>query len=189
MGTRHMIGIIKDGTWVLGQHGQWDGYLEGQGERIVDFFLNHYNKAKFAEGLKHVTFPDDEYWKTKDKEIDLNWDETYPWLSRDCGANVWGIIQNLTEDVPFVDNHEFAENALFCEWAYVFDMDNDELEVYCCHDYKYMPVISKKSRFENKKQKLIAVKKISQLTENTIQEIKESLDKDPLLGAAEKAIK
>ena len=31
MGTRHMIGVVKDGIPRIAQYGQWDGYPSGQG--------------------------------------------------------------------------------------------------------------------------------------------------------------
>ncbi|OQO04186.1 hypothetical protein B0A48_10796 [Cryoendolithus antarcticus] len=37
MGTRHLICIYHNGRFVLAQYGQWDGYPDGRGVRILAF--------------------------------------------------------------------------------------------------------------------------------------------------------
>ena len=44
MGTRHLIGVIKDGAYRVAQYGQWDGYPEGVGAELLKSF-NSYEKA------------------------------------------------------------------------------------------------------------------------------------------------
>lgn len=77
----------------------------------------------------------------------------YPFLSRDSGAGILELIQNdayiyektefdavnglsITEHkvkikVDLIKNDmEFASDSLFCEWAYLLDLDNEVVEVY-----------------------------------------------------------
>lgn len=39
-------------------------------------------------------------------------------------------IQNFTDEVPLVSSLGFAADSLFCEWAYVVDLDKNTFEVY-----------------------------------------------------------
>lgn len=50
-------------------------------------------------------------------------------LSRDYGAKVLELIQEH-EGLKLVNSTSFAKDGLFCEWAYVVDLDNNALEVY-----------------------------------------------------------
>jgi len=76
----------------------------------------------------------------------------YPNLSRDTGAKILRLIQDgvitrrvkIKDTLSETDNKEFtyepvrclvnsknfAGNSLFCEWAYVVDMDEETLEIY-----------------------------------------------------------
>ena len=53
-------------------------------------------------------------------------------LSRDTGAKILGIVAQATEQnaVPIVKELEFVNDGVFCEWAYVIDLDEKVLEVF-----------------------------------------------------------
>ena len=59
--------------------------------------------------------------------------DPYYW-SRDLSSIVLNIINNEykdnTGDIVLVNKHNFGYDSLFCEWAYVIDLDNNEFEVY-----------------------------------------------------------
>ncbi len=55
MGTRHMIGVVKDGQYKVGQYGQWDGYPSGQGSVVLDF-LRSADLNDFRESLNKCRF-------------------------------------------------------------------------------------------------------------------------------------
>ena len=40
------------------------------------------------------------------------------------------IINSTEEEILLKNSIEFAKDSLFCEWAYVVNLDNDTLEVY-----------------------------------------------------------
>jgi hypothetical protein len=53
----------------------------------------------------------------------------YPGLSRDTGAEILNLIQKGTVRELY-DDTSFAGDSLFCEYAYVLDLDNKVLEIY-----------------------------------------------------------
>lgn len=58
-------------------------------------------------------------------------DAALPWSSRDLGSKVLSYVMESPDGSPVCNNSwEFAKDSLFCEWAYVVDLDADTLEVY-----------------------------------------------------------
>ena len=144
MGTRNLTMVIANGETKVAQYGQWDGYPEGQGAVALNFLINN-DLVEFKHKLNSVKFVNG----AKEKEIQ-NWlnsmgcengwmngeqaDEykkRYPLLSRDNGADILQMIMDSTEEINWVnDSSEFAGDSLFCEWAYVIDLDKNTFEVY-----------------------------------------------------------
>lgn len=136
MGTRHLIMVIKDQTTKVAQYGQWDGYPSGQGFMILDFFRNN-DLEKFRSQLDKV------HWITeeKNKEVDdfnkslSGWDsyklfnEKYPELSRDTGSGILDIIMKTEKELYLIDNSDFIKDAIFCEWSYIINLDDNTLKV------------------------------------------------------------
>lgn len=54
----------------------------------------------------------------------------YPSLSRDTGADILKLVANASVPVPIEKDLAFIHNGLFCEWAYVVDLDATMLEVW-----------------------------------------------------------
>lgn len=146
MGTRHLTCVVKDGAFKVAQYGQWDGYPEGQGATIVEF-LQRIQKLpdglqQFREAVDNCTFLSDEEIRSSwinagaDPESDYvttevsdRHGEMYPALSRDTGARVLEYIFNQRGG-SLKNSVDFAGDSLFCEWAYVIDLDHNVLEVY-----------------------------------------------------------
>jgi len=93
-------------------------------------------KAKI-DGIKWLT---DEQGELIEK--DSNWDKNYPYLSRDCGADILNAIyygkievsegfntkKVTTVDVIGLSNQEnFAADSLFCEWAEIYNLPRNLL--------------------------------------------------------------
>lgn len=53
-----------------------------------------------------------------------------PSLSRDTGAEILDVIASSTEPIPALPDLEFISDGMFCEWAYVIDLDSGKLEAY-----------------------------------------------------------
>lgn len=147
MGTRHLTCVVKDGAFKVAQYGQWDGYPEGQGATIVEFLqriqkqpdgLERFNQAvancRFISKEEIVqrwveAGAEDPESAFVDPTVADTFEARYPQLSRDIGAGVLEYIFNQN-GAELADKHTFAADSLFCEWAYVIDLDHNILEVY-----------------------------------------------------------
>jgi len=141
MGTRHLTVVVHNKKVKVAQYGQWDGYPTGQGETIVNFITKKMKKKKFIQKLSKLRWTMEEDDLRIQKEFGIEGqqfistdiadkiDQKYPYLSRDTGGEILQMIQET--NVPFIQNSiDFAKDSLFCEYAYVVDLDNDILEVY-----------------------------------------------------------
>ncbi len=159
MGTRNLT-LVKDkeGKTKVAQYGQWDGYPEGQGSTILNFIRSKENRDTLAEVLKNVQFFNLEvapqsikdYIEGYDKrcaawsnepdnrtEADRYWFDNL--ISRDvCGKILENLIAINVELLPaefekviyLQDKSGFADDSLFCEWAYRVNYQTSKLEVY-----------------------------------------------------------
>lgn len=140
MGTRNLTAVIKNGEPVIAQYGQWDGYPEGQGTTVYEF-VKHAGVAKLEANLDKAYWADENElkaiyskyegengWMTFERGQEFSAD--YPSLTRDTCAEILELVANATERVPLVNEMAFMDDTLFCEWAYVLDLDTRELKVY-----------------------------------------------------------
>jgi len=158
MGTRNLTVVIYNDKIKVAQYGQWDGYPEGQGRTILKF-LHAMMQEEFVEVLKHVRFMQDDDrevlqayltsigakdgWCTLEQAKLL--DEKYPLLNRDVGGFILALIcQQTAQEIILENAYTFAADSLFCEWAYVIDLDTNVFEVYKGFNKKKL---SKKDRF------------------------------------------
>jgi hypothetical protein len=160
MGTRNLTMVISKGETKVAQYGQWDGYPSGQGVKILDFLqtlgtdknsketlLKEHKKSGWArdnvkEFLKLKNLSIETFKESleslsffKEKEIDLineNFNkslEERSYLSRDIASEIlWEIAKGNVDKL--ISNENFAGDSLFCEWAYVVDLDKNTFEVY-----------------------------------------------------------
>lgn len=142
MGTRHLVAVQIDGTYKIAQYGQWDGYPSGAGVKVLDFL-------KFAD-LEHFKKQLQKLSWISERELEERWAQAgaapkanfvslavaeelrkrWPELSRDTGANVLAIVYNAEQPLKLKDSIDFAKDGLFCEWAYVIDLDANTFEVW-----------------------------------------------------------
>lgn len=159
MGTRNLTMVISNKKTKVAQYGQFDGYPEGQGMTILNF-LRRVNFKKFktkVDGLRFAT-PEDEKelndflksigsengWLNMEQAAKYN--EKYGWLAREtAGQILTAVMGNPIRELDFPtnkrvgkkykvrflqDGSKFAADSLFCEWAYVIDLDKGTFEVY-----------------------------------------------------------
>ncbi|PGH06934.1 hypothetical protein AJ79_06407 [Helicocarpus griseus UAMH5409] len=153
MGTRSLICVFYKGRFVVAQYTQFDGYPEGQGLTILKFLVVPGNITRLTNGLENITLPSKEeieeiYEKVnklereeelaKEKAGDFSFysinkmKTLYPSLSRETGGDILEVIASSTPEkkVPLSLFLEFANDGLFCEWAYVVDLDNEVFEIF-----------------------------------------------------------
>lgn len=145
MGTRNLTMVIHKEETKIAQYGQWDGYPEGSGVTILTFLRSKARIKKLTDKLKNVRFATDE----DDKKVEtflksigckdgwMNMDQSdkyykaFPYRSRDVGATILELVANSKDkEIVLHDSTNFAGDSLFCEWAYVVDLDKMVLEVY-----------------------------------------------------------
>lgn len=155
MGTRHLILVYYKGAYHIAQYGQWDGYPEGQGVKILAFISDpgKVEKLKAAIDDNMLYTPSEkecQEWERIKKRIEderrdieriqyVNWSMSAsklvcPTLSRDTGADILEMIANAKEPVPIIKQLDFIYDGLFCEWAYVVDLDKATFEVFAALD-------------------------------------------------------
>lgn len=143
MGTRHLICVVEGGDFKIAQYGQWDGYPSGQGVDVLSF-LSTADLAVFREKVRSLT------WATEQDVMDSyaacgvevidgmiafndaleKWEAEYPQYSRGTGAKILSLVLDSDKPLRLKDSRTFAADSLFCEYAYVIDLDANTLEVY-----------------------------------------------------------
>lgn len=144
MGTRNLTCVILDGDYVVTKYCQWDGYPSGQGAALAEFLRDDFDRALLIRNLRNVSrLTDDDIqdrWvavgaargaNTVPWDVAKDFGVAHPQLSRDTGgAELLRYIQRTdTPELPEADP-SFAADSLFCEWAYVVDLDAGTLETY-----------------------------------------------------------
>ena len=135
MGTRHLICVYSGGKLKVAQYGQWDGYPSGEGLKLLGYMREIAKSGHvltFKKQLRLVSF-----FRTRKQALAATGDgqPLPPHLSRDTSAGIIPIIAGLKgEKIKLVNDVSFGYNSLFCEWAYVVDLDENRFEVYRGHN-------------------------------------------------------
>lgn len=140
MGARNLTLVMIGGEYKVAQYGQWDGYPSGQGKTALRFLRDEMSEQFLTNvcGCREGT--DDEVkatWTEAGADPNTQWvtldvgnkhTKLYPELSRDTGAGILALIQEKPRMLALDPN--FAADSVFCEWAYVVDLDKMTFEVY-----------------------------------------------------------
>lgn len=161
MGTRNLTMVIENAKPVVAQYGQWDGYPEGQGATILEF-LKKTDIEQFKQKLKKARLQTEEDKKAvndflksigcedgwMNDEQSKKFNAKFPYLSRNHGGEILEMINDAPDDADIMlsDTTAFAGDPGFCEWAYVVNLDTNQLEVYGWDNPK--------AKFENTFEKL-----------------------------------
>lgn len=127
MGTRHLVAVVSDGAFKVAQYGQWDGYPSGHGLTALRF-LREVDLEAFKARVDQCRALTPE--EVQQVEATKNWPAVYPHLSRDAGAEILKMVATSDSGLALNYSVEFAADSLFCEWAYVIDLDAGTFEVY-----------------------------------------------------------
>lgn len=138
MGTRNLTKVIDaDGITRVAQYGQWDGYPEYTGTRILDFIKEHKMLDKIEQSLFKARFlTQDELSELSKPFVDDNgmmtfeqgneWSVMYPSLSRDTGCDILKVLVYSSGSIPLADESDFESDDLFCEGVYTIDFQTRE---------------------------------------------------------------
>jgi hypothetical protein len=154
MGTRNLTMVVKNGEIRVAQYGGHDGYPEGQGSIVFDFITKQMT-PEFSKNIDRLQFLTDE-------EYEIEWPNRHP------AARILLHIQN-TEQPKIWLRTDFAGDSLYCEWAYLVDLDNSVLEVYTGGNTR---TLTSKDRFFNLQQNEEYYKPIKLLTKFTFDELR-----------------
>lgn len=152
MSTRGAVGFAVDGGLKL-TYNHSDSYPSGLGQDVVDFLLTLFHGPDFVmteshtfdiemlkEKVRAVKFITDgqkptraekEYYKPHaDLSVsNQSLDDWYCLLRNFQGVDgLKGIVGGIVKHIS--NSNAFPEESLFCEWAYVIDLDKQALEVY-----------------------------------------------------------
>lgn len=155
MGTRNLTAVIKDGEYKIAQYGQWDGYPSGQGATALKFLREQETLEPFRKALDRCFFYTpgqltslNTRYQNECEEADRKYrgyteadyaarrharyaEDCLLHLSRDVGAGILDIVLKRPDaELGLKDSRSFAGDSLFCEWAYVIDLDAEVFEVY-----------------------------------------------------------
>jgi hypothetical protein len=142
MGTRHLTCVCVNGEYRIAQYGQWDGYPDGQGLTALKFVRDQMDRSDFKRKVLATTEVSQEErsrryaevghdgseWVSMD--ISNKFKERWPHLNRDMGAEILQYIQDQPEGLGIQRQLEFAADSLFCEWAWVIDLDKGTFEAF-----------------------------------------------------------
>lgn len=143
MGTRNLNCILYEGKLKVAKYCQWDGYPSGQGSTIISYIQDIMNKDNLINSIKKIKKPSKAWWEKTFAKLghDLSKSEfvpynisiklysKYPHLSRDMGGKIFEYIEN-NKPTYILNDKDFGKDSLFCEYAYVINLDNDTLEFY-----------------------------------------------------------
>lgn len=138
MGTRNLTAVYVGGEYKIAQYGQWDGYPEGQGMTCLEFakkFLtNKIDREAFADKVRACSWITEEEGERRNAKIRSgevkNWPKVWPELSRDTGAEILEMVARSENGLVLGNSIDFAADSLFCEWAWVIDLDAGTFEGY-----------------------------------------------------------
>ena len=136
MGTRGAYGFCKNGELKV-TYNHFDSYPEGLGQDILDFIhgtsIEEMNKMCDDLQLIDEKIPptEEQIQKCRDAgSIDLG-------VSNQSVTDWYCLLRNCQGDLAMnckvgmmSDDKDFLQDSLFCEYAYIINLDDNVLEVY-----------------------------------------------------------
>lgn len=134
MGTRGAYGFIFKGEEKI-TYNHFDSYPDGLGNDICDFVKENFNNLEsIFNKLELIESEDDEPNEEQKKHcVNLG---LYRNVS--TGKDWYAYLRNAQGDLSaytrglkyMIDSHSFMKESLWCEWAYIINLDTYHLEVY-----------------------------------------------------------
>jgi len=150
IGTRGTYGFYKDGVTKV-TYNHWDSYPSSLGDSIKDFLVNTkreqldeiFDRIRLVRADEKPTSEDIEKLKPfYNGDVNGGSEEYYNFL-RETQGDLKAYVDYPELDV-MIDSEDFLQDSLFCEWAYIINLENDTLEI-----YKGFQTEPSTSRYEN----------------------------------------
>lgn len=135
MGTRGLVGFRVDDTDFL-SYQQFDSYPSGVGQQVLDELkglLTDFQISELRDRVRGIRLVNehDEPTEEEQKQYMATWENVSngnDWYSflRECQ----GHIRMWYDTGMMIDSKEFIKDSLFCEWAYIVNLDTLKLEIY-----------------------------------------------------------
>lgn len=135
MGTRGAYGFYKNGIDKI-TYNHFDSYFSGLGREIVDFVKK--NNIEILNKIFDKIILVEENGKPTKSQIA----ECYRYANLSVGEQTFtdwycllretqGNLEYYKDDLKYmIDYKEFMGNSLFCEYAYIINLDTNMLEIY-----------------------------------------------------------
>jgi len=134
MGTRGLWGFIEGEKEYL-TYNHWDSYPSGLGDTVLKY-VRETPEDEMRAAVKALTLVDEDDTPTEE-QIEL----LKEWANLSVGEqrlDSWYSLLRETQGDPdatlgcgfMIEGADFAQDSLFCEWAYVVDLDARTFEVY-----------------------------------------------------------
>ena len=133
MGTRYLTAVYQDGEYKVAQFGAQDGYPRIGGAEVLRFaktIVESDAREAFQKKVRQCRRITAEELGAIDKSKGAVWETEHPVLADSTGAGILEMIRNSESGVALGDDLEFAADSLFCEWAWVLDLDKGTFECY-----------------------------------------------------------
>lgn len=133
MGTRGLWGFRKDGKDKL-TYNHFDSYPDCLGHTIIEFLKKH-TKKELEDIAKRIVLVDEDKLATAEAMVlckkycdtGVSTQQITDWYCLLRGAQ--GCPEAYADGLRFmIDDAEFIKNSLFCEYAYIINLDDNVLE-------------------------------------------------------------
>jgi len=135
MGTRGAVGFRSENQDRV-QYNHFDSYPSGLGQDVLTFISksNIDDLQKIASSIQLVNQDDvpsqsqiEDCQKWTDLTVGEGTNESWYCLLRNAQGNLKAYAEGLKY---MLDAHDFLIDSLFCEYAYIINVDTKELEIY-----------------------------------------------------------
>lgn len=147
MGTRNLTIVKHNEEIKVAQYCQWDGYPDSAGLHILNF-LQQCNKDDFKYNLEQCSWATEEDLEKAEEFIKSieesnltihadTWHAVFPAFHRNTGCRILELIcppYGGPKRMLLQNSFKFGGDKGFCEWAWVIDLDSNQLEVYSSSD-------------------------------------------------------
>jgi hypothetical protein len=137
MGTRGAVGFISNGIEKI-TYNYFDSYPEGLGNNVLNFLHTIINFEELKIKVNNIILVDGKgeptikqikhciAAKTADMEVrEQSYKDWYCLL-----RHTQGNLEKYFEVGIMLDSKDFLFDSLFCEWAYIINLDTYKLEIY-----------------------------------------------------------